>query len=147
MATTSGLGLHYPTENEDPFHVTHALGMTEIDLFLRCALEDASSVLVGGGELLLAANVFSWSAPFYLIATRSNAVATIPAASVSLPDGHVAWVNNVTRPLATDVYVSVGSGATGPAWDRTKIPLFRRSGNNVWCVRQALGLGVVTVEL
>jgi hypothetical protein len=147
MATTAGLGLHYPTENEDPFHVTHATGMTEIDLFLRCALEDASSVLVGGGDLELAANIFSWSAAFYLIAGRSNAVATIPASSITLLDGHVAWLSNVTRPLTTDVYVAVVSGAAGPAWDCTKIPLFRRTGSNVWCVRQALGLGVVTVEL
>jgi hypothetical protein len=145
MTTTSGLAITYPTEFENPFTTTFAIGIEEVDLWLRCALEDALTMLVGGGNMALVTNTFSWDAALYLIAGRSGQVVTIPAGSITLADGYVAWLTGLTRPLVSATLSSISTGAAGPGWDKTKWPLFYRIGTNVYLFCNVIGLERVTV--
>lgn len=147
MSQTTGLLIQYPNEYENPFFATHAAGMEAMDLWLRTALEDANIAMCGGGQMTLVTDTFAWSEPLYLVAARSNAVITVAAGSITLADGHVAWLNGLTRPIVTAVLASISSGATGPGWDKTKLPLFRRIGTNVYPLHNIIGLERVVTEL
>lgn len=144
---TTGLTIQYPAEFDDPFAAVHAAGMEEIDLWLRTAIEDATVALCGGGEMTLATNTFAWTETLYLIASRSNAIVSIAPGSITLLDGHVAWLNGLTRPMVTASLGSISTGAAGPGWDKTKLPLFRRVGSNVFPLHNVIGLERVVTEL
>lgn len=148
MTQTTVLQIYYPTEYDNPFHVVHATGMEEIDLWLRTALEDASLVVVGGGTMTLVADLFAWSAPIEIMCGRTGALITVPAASKTISDGHIGWLNGVSRPIVTASLSSITTGAApGPGWDKTKIPLFYRSGTNVYLFNNTIGLERVTVPV
>lgn len=145
---TTVLQIDYPAEFDNPFHVVHATGMEEIDLWLRTVWEDASLVVVGGGNMTLVADLFSWDAPIEIMCGRSGALITVPADSFTITDGQIAWLNGVSRPIVTDTLSSItAGGAPGPGWDKTKIPLFYRSGSNVYLFRNVIGLERVTVPV
>ena len=145
---TIPLALTYPDEWEKPFHVTHATGMSDIDSWLRTVWEDASSIVVGGGAVTLVTNLFTWPDPYYIICGRTGAVVTVSAGSVTITDGQFAWVTGVTRPMITEVCATVVAGAApGPGWDRTRIPLLHRRGNNVYVFNNVIGLERVTVPV
>lgn len=104
-------------------------------------------MLAEGGTFALVGSTLSWSADIKIFSGRSNAVITIAAGSITLADGHVAWLNGVSRPIATETLGSIGTGATGPGWDISKMPLFRRIGSNVYMLRSGYGLDRVIVEI
>lgn len=141
------LAATFPAENDDPFHVNFETGIDAFDSFIASSLEDASCVLAEGGTFTLVGGTLSWSGDIKIIAARSNEVITIPSGSVAIADGHVAWLNGITRPIITASLSSISTGATGPGWDTTKMPLFRRIGTNVYMLRSGYGLDRVVVEL
>lgn len=141
------LELPFPAENDDPFHTNFNTAIDATDGYLAAALEDASCMLAEGGTFALVGSTLSWSADIKIFSGRSNAVITIAAGSITLADGHVAWLNGVSRPIATATLGSISTGATGPGWDISKMPLFRRIGSNVYMLRSGYGLDRVIVEI
>lgn len=141
------LALPFPAENDNPFHTNFNTAIDATDAYLAAALEDASCMLAEGGTFALVGSTLSWSSDIKIFAGRSNAVITIAAGSITLADGHVAWLNGLSRPIVTATLGSISSGASGPGWDVTKMPLFRRVGTNVYMLRSGYGLDRVIVEL
>lgn len=146
MASTTVLGIDYPSENENPFHVTHATGMEEIDEWIRIAWEDALVLVRGGGTITLTGDTLEWTASILVESPFSGNVITIPASSTTILDGEIVSVNAVTRPIATETKSGLSKSTTGPGWDKTKLPLFKRVGSNVYVIRQSLGLEDVVVS-
>jgi hypothetical protein len=144
MSTTSILGIDYPTENENPFHVTHATGMEELDEWLRIMWEEASIFIVFTGDITLAGNVVSWTDTIRIVSGRSGAIISVAAGSVTLNDGNIASLTGVARPLVTGALATFTTGA-GPSWTRTLLPLFYRRGSNVYLLRRRLGLEELTL--
>lgn len=144
--TTSELAITYPSESEDPFHVTHAIGMEELDEWIRLMWEEASLIIVGGGEFTLVGDLFSWTAGIKIINVRTNKVITVAAGSVSIPDGQIASLTGVTRPLDNQSLSTWAVGAAGPGYDKTLLPVFRREGANVYFCRNEVGFERVTIE-
>lgn len=145
MASTSVLGIIYPSENEDPFHVTHATGMEQIDEWIRIMWEEASLLIVGGGTMTLVGSVFSWDATILITNVRTNKTITLVAGNVTIPDGEVASLTGVTRPLIDQSLSSWVVSAAGPIYDTALLPIFRRVGSNVYFCRNEIGLERVTL--
>lgn len=145
--TTGNLSIRYPSEYADPFWTDYVNQMTDLDENILAALEDSSLVMEGGGTLDLTGDTFSWSADLKLICTRTGAILTIPAGSTTITDGQVSSLSGLTRPLTTGSVSSFVASTSGPAYDSTKIPVFHRSGSNVYLVHAQAGLGLVTVEV
>lgn len=141
------LAMPFPAENDNPFHTNFNTAIDQTDSFVAAALEDASCVMAEGGTFALVGSTLSWSSDIKIIAARSNEVITIAAGSITLADGHVAWLNGISRPIETATLGSISTGATGPGWDVSKMPLFRRIGSNVYMLRSGFGLDRVIVEL
>lgn len=144
MASTSVLAVDFPTENENPFHVTHATGMEELDLWLRILWEEASLAVVFDGLVTLGGNVIYWDDAIRIVSGRSGQIITVPAGSQVVNDGQIASLTGVTRPIVTATLASFSIG-TGPVWDRALLPLFYRRGSNVYLLRRRLGLEELTL--
>jgi len=143
---TSVLNLTSPSEFDDPFHAIHQTGMEEIDVWLRIMWEEASLLIVGGGTMTLVGNLFSWGDTIRVINVRTNRVITVLAGNVTILDGEVASLTGVTRPLANQTLSSWSASSSGPAYDETQLPIFRRVGNNVYFCRNEIGLERVVLE-
>lgn len=148
MATsTSVLNITYPSEFEDPFHVSHATGMEELDEWLRIIWEEATLMVVGGGKFTLVGDTFSWDETIEIINPRTNKRITVAAGSITIADGRVAALTGVTRPMVNQALSAWEINTTGPLYDKTKLTVFRRSGSNVYICRPGVGLERVTVEV
>lgn len=146
MASTTRYGIDYPDENENPFHVTHAAGMAELDTLLAILHEEATLVVVGGGEITLGGGSVAWSAPIYIVSGRTRNTITVPAGSTPIADGQIASLTGITRPLANETKSTFSTTLTGPQWDTALLPLFYRRGNNVYLIRQRIGLELLTLD-
>jgi hypothetical protein len=146
MATTSVLGIQFPSEYDDPFTAIHLAGMEEIDEWLRIIWEEANLIIVGGGTFQLAGDVFSWSDTIRIINGRTNKVITVAAGNVTIPDGEVASLTGVTRPMANQALSSWDVAAGGPVYDKAKLAVFRRVGSNVYTFNNVIGLERVTTD-
>lgn len=145
--TTTNLAIRYPSEYADPFWTDYVNQMADLDDKLVAALEDASLVMEGGGDLDLTGDTFSWSEDFKLVCSRTGAILTIPAGNTTITDGQISSLSGLSRPLATGSVSSFVASTSGPAYDTTKVPVFHRSGSNVYLIHAQAGLGLVTVEV
>jgi hypothetical protein len=146
MASTTKLGISYPDENENPFHVTHATGMGELDDVLAILWEEATLIVVGGGTITLAGGSAQWSAPIYIVSGRTRNTITVPAGSTPIADGEIVSLSGVTRPIANETKSTFSASATGPSWAPALLPLFYRRGNNLYLIRQRVGLELLTLD-
>lgn len=143
MANTPILNTAYPDEYEDPFFASFEsmlhTASNSLEEWLTIVWEDASIVVVGGGTIALAGNTVSWSAPLYLVSGRTNQTLTVNAGSTTILDGEIASLTGLTRPLVSAVVSAWEHTVTGPEWSRSKLPVFRRIGTEVYLVRNQLG--------
>lgn len=143
MPTTPILNTTYPSEYEDPYFDTFEdmlhTASNSLEEWLTIVWEDASIAVVGGGAIALIGNTVSWSAPLYLVSGRTNQTLTVNAGSTTILDGEIASLTGLTRPLASAVVSAWEHSATGPEWSRSKLPVFRRIGGEVYLVRNQLG--------
>jgi hypothetical protein len=142
--TTGTLSITYPSEFQDPFFddfedmLTAANGIED---WLLIMWEDASLSVLGGGVFTLVGNTLAWSAPLYLVSGRTNQTLTVLASNTTILDGEIASLTGLTRPLVSAVVNTWEHGAVGPGWSRSKLPVFKRIGTEVYLVRNQLGTG------
>lgn len=140
--TTSTLSITYPSEFQDPYFddfedmLTAANGIED---WLLVMWEDASISVLGGGVVTLAGNIVSWSDTLYLVSGRTNQTLTVAAGSTTILDGEIASLTGLTRPLVSAVVNTWEHSAGGPSWSRSKLPVFKRIGSEIYLVRNQLG--------
>jgi len=147
MATTTKFGITYPAENDDPFWTDYLAGMNDLDDLFAIMLEDASLVVVGGGTITLAAGQVQWTGSIYIVSGRTRQTVTIAAGSTAISDGEIVSVSGVTRPLTNQTLSTFSASVSGPQWDTGLVPLFYRRGNNVYMIREHIGLERLTLDL
>ena len=131
------MGLPWPAEWADPYIDEITLTQGSIDAIR----EDADLMLVGGGDLTLVADLFSWSAPIYLYSTRTGYYATIASGSLTVLDGHSIYFNPVSRPMPTAAVSLLSAASIPPA----SIMMGVRRGSTV--VIRNRGIAVVNLTL
>ncbi|MCP4568973.1 MAG: hypothetical protein GY841_15465 [FCB group bacterium] len=104
------MGVSWPAEWTDPFIDEITLTINSIDAMR----EDEDLMLIGGGDVTLVGDLFSWAAPIYLYSTRTGNYATIAIGSVTVLDGHSIYFTPVSRPMPTAA-VSLLSAVSIPA--------------------------------
>ncbi len=147
MASTTKFGIDYPSENENPFWATYLSGMGELDDLLAIILEEASLLVVGGGTITLAAGQVQWTGSIYIVSGRTRQTITIAAGSTAISDGEIVSVSGVTRPLTNQTLSTFSASTSGPQWDTALLPLFYRRGDNVYMIREHIGLERLTLDL
>ncbi len=147
MGQTPILNIDYPDEDSKPYWSQYVAFAESLENWFLALLEESTFALVGGGDFVLSGNLFSWSEDMQLVSTRTGERITILAGNVVLGDGNVGSVTNVSqRPIQTQMGGPIEASPSGAGWNKTKIPLFYRLGQNVYLVSQRLGIDNLTVE-
>jgi hypothetical protein len=143
MPTTPILNTTYPAEFQNPYFATFEdmlhTSANSLEEWLTIVWEDASISVLGGGVITLAGNTVSWSGALYLVSGRTNQTLTVNAGSTTILDGEIASLTGLTRPLVSAVVNTWEHSAAGPSWSRSKLPVFKRIGAEIYLVRNQLG--------
>lgn len=146
MATTTDLTIPYPDEYADPFWVAYVAQMDALELWFKSVWEEASLIAEGGGIFTLVTNTLTWTEALYVISGRTKQTITVPAGSTTINDGEIASLTGVTRPITTATISTFSRSTSGPKWDEALLPLFHRRGNNVYVLRNQIGIERLTLE-
>lgn len=104
MASTPLLKIPYPERNAEPFYEAFVAMVEALDRMLTGAKEDRNLILGGGGRITWqlapggASGELAWSAPLEVYTPTTGLLETIPAGSVQIQEGQVAYVRVIRQP-------------------------------------------------
>ena len=89
-----------PEENQDPWYPTFTFMVQAMDASAYASREDRHLIFLGGGDVCFDAgtNSLSWSAPIYILAAISGFFWTIPAGSLTIAEGQLAYMDLARAP-------------------------------------------------
>ena len=102
MPNSSRMSWSFPAENQDPWYDAFLGLVTAMDYSGFAAREDRNIVLMGGGLITFdaATDSLTWATPLVLLAPTTGFLWTIPAATISLYDGRLFYIDLVRAPQA-----------------------------------------------
>lgn len=134
MPTTNRLGWRYPVEDQKDWWDIWVALINQQDSDVWAAFENSFLVLTGGGDISLdtATNLVTWTNDMYLISLLSQAELRIPAGSVTMNDGNVAYLN-VSRPVlsSADTVLQVTSNPLVSQNQRNTVFVMVRRGDEL----------------
>lgn len=133
MPNTTKMMWPFPAIDQDPWYESFSSMVSAMDASGYAAREDRQLLLGGGGivEFTSSSGLLSWGANFEIFSTVSGFVFTIPAGSVTLVDGEVAYAV-VTRAPTQNLTLSMIVANTVPNTDGALIFGVRRGSSVYW---------------
>jgi len=133
MPNTTKMLWPFPAEDQDPWYETFASMVSAMDASAYAAREDRQLLLGGGGIISFDASsgLLTWSADFEIFSTISGFLLSIPAGSVTLADGQMAYTV-VTRSPTQDLTLGFTVADTAPSTDGALVFVFRRGSAVYW---------------
>lgn len=146
MSNTPDLNIPFPDEYQDPFFVDYTDQMNDLESWLKISWEEGQLLVYGGGTISFSSPNVTWSSDIIIESPMTGNKVTITADTQQIDDNEILWATGLTRPLANATITTFGRGATGPGWDSTKFPLFKRVGSNIYLIRHSIGLERLTLR-
>lgn len=127
MALTT-LRMQWPLPPEQGFSYDSFLALVAaMDLSSYAAREDRNLVLMGGGTVAwdAAGNALSWSAPFQVLSPVAGGLCSVPAGSLTLLPGQIAYLSLIRNPAGNVAASAVAANAV-PSDDSAVLLCVRR---------------------